>query len=80
MISQTSTLSDEQIEASIVAMIAGIDGTTERDFQRACLEYNSEFFRGHPIQFVVRACRALNEHFLSNTNKYWLKMSQNEFI
>jgi hypothetical protein len=80
MITQIASLTDEQIDSQISEIISAIEGVTERDFQRASDMYNSSFFRGMPIAFTVKVCRALNGHFLANTNNFWLKMSQNEYI
>lgn len=73
-------MTEDQINAAVSDIIASLGGTTERDFIRASDEYNSVFFKGLPPLFVKRACIALAEHFLANTNNYWVKQSQSEYI
>jgi hypothetical protein len=80
MITSLNSMTEDQINAAVSDIVASLGGTTERDFVRASEEYNSVFFRGLPPTFVKRACAALSEHFISNTNNYWVKQSQLEYI
>lgn len=80
MITSLNSMTEEQINSAVADIIASLEGTTERDFVRASEEYNSVFFKGLPPAFVKAACSALNDHFISNKNNFWLNKSQLEFV
>ena len=80
MITSLNSMTEEQITSAVSNIIAGLEGTTERDFVRASDQYNSVFFKDLPPAFVKAACSALNEHFIGNRNNFWVNKAQLEFV
>jgi hypothetical protein len=79
MLNKIETLSEDDINSAISNILAGM-GHTERDFQLASHTYNSVFFKDLPENYVRRACAALRDHFVNNTNNFWNKKAANEFV